>query len=231
MSEKISILDEQQIDYQVIRDKRKRLTISYNAYNVLEIKAPLRMPPEKIDLFINAHIDWILKHKRNKYTPHLEYQTGSKYVILGTTYPMSICQNKHEAVELANNTLYVYTNSLSNVEKLLDQYRMELSQFVFNEILSMAFLKFKNYLKAYPNLTIKKSKSRWGCCYYKENRIMLNLTLVHVSKDLIEYVIYHELCHFVCPNHSKDFHLLLQEFVPNEKECRKKLSNYSVIYK
>jgi predicted metal-dependent hydrolase len=83
----------------------------------------------------------------------------------------------------------------------------------------------------YPNLIIKSSKSRWGCCYINENKIMLNISLIHVPLDLIEYVVFHELVHFVIPNHSKEFHDLLNRYVHNEKEKRNRLKNYCIVYK
>ena len=60
--------------------------------------------------------------------------------------------------------------------------------------------------------------------------LILNLSLIHTSLELIEYVVYHELCHFVYKNHQSEFHLLLQQFVPNEKQLKKVLNNYIKFY-
>lgn len=50
-------------------------------------------------------------------------------------------------------------------------------------------------------LSIRKVKSKRGSCTY-DNRIMLNLSLVHLSTKLIQYVIIHEVCHLKEKNHS-----------------------------
>jgi predicted metal-dependent hydrolase len=60
---------------------------------------------------------------------------------------------------------------------------------------------------------------------------MLNISLIHVPLALIEYVIFHELVHFVYPNHSKEFHALLKKYVHDERMKRQKLKNYCIIYK
>ena len=58
-----------------------------------------------------------------------------------------------------------------------------------------------HYLNKYPLLEIKRYKSRWGCCYPKKNKIIINVSVVNLPLELIEYVIYHELTHFVFDNH------------------------------
>ena len=98
-------------------------------------------------------------------------------------------------------------------------------------MLYKCFESMKSSLNKYPTLVIKKSVSRWGCCYYNKNQIMLNIALIHVPLILIEYVIYHELVHFLYPNHSKEFHNELKKYVSDEVKRRKYLKNYSVSYK
>ena len=69
-----------------------------------------------------------------------------------------------------------------------------------------------------PEIEIKKYKSRWGACFSKQNKVSFNLALVHLDKNLIDYVIIHELCHFIQPNHSKLFY----------QEIEKRLSDYKI---
>ena len=69
-----------------------------------------------------------------------------------------------------------------------------------------------------PEIEIKKYKSRWGACFSKQNKVSFNLALVHLDKSLIDYVIIHELCHFIQPNHSKLFY----------QEIEKRLSDYKI---
>ena len=87
-----------------------------------------------------------------------------------------------------------------------------------------------HYLTKYPILEIKKYKSRWGCCYPRKNKIIINVSVVNLPISLIEYVIFHELSHFVHLNHSKEFHEFLRKFVPNEKKIVLELKKYNPIY-
>ena len=62
--------------------------------------------------------------------------------------------------------------------------------------------------------------SRWGSCQVKTARITLNLRLADKSAACIEYVLVHELCHLLHPDHSPAFYAKLAIFMPDWKERR-----------
>lgn len=78
-----------------------------------------------------------------------------------------------------------------------------------------------------PNLKIRKMTSRWGVCNIKNNNVTLNLELSRFNIEILDYVIVHELAHFIHPNHSKDFWLLVGKYYPKYKDARKYLKNNS----
>jgi predicted metal-dependent hydrolase len=80
----------------------------------------------------------------------------------------------------------------------------------------------------FRTLKFKKMKSRWGSCNSRRE-ITLNLELIHLEKNLIDYVVVHELAHIRHMNHSKSFHQLVEEFLPDAKEYRKELKNIKFI--
>lgn len=78
----------------------------------------------------------------------------------------------------------------------------------------------------YNRLTIRKTHSRWGSCT-REGNISLSLYLAALPKELIEFVCIHELCHTVHPNHSAEFHALVDHHTAGrEKELQRRLKNY-----
>jgi len=85
----------------------------------------------------------------------------------------------------------------------------------------------------YTDITFRKLKSRWGSLDSK-GRLKFNYLIFMLSPELIDYLIIHELCHFIEFNHSKQFWITVSLFLPNYKELRKKLKecNYLIhIYK
>ena len=68
-----------------------------------------------------------------------------------------------------------------------------------------------------PVLKTRTIKTRWGTCIAKKGIITLNKRLIEAPLNCIEYVITHELCHLIHPNHSKAFYEMLTVFMPDWK--------------
>lgn len=78
----------------------------------------------------------------------------------------------------------------------------------------------------YNKLTIRKAHTRWGSCT-REGNISLSLYLAALPDELIDFVCVHELCHRIHPNHSADFHSLVDHHLGGrEKELNAKLKKY-----
>ncbi len=78
----------------------------------------------------------------------------------------------------------------------------------------------------YNRIAIKNNSSNWGSCSTLRN-INLNMNLVRLPEELMDYVIAHELCHLVYPNHSQRFHALLNAITDGkEKALAARLRNY-----
>jgi len=74
----------------------------------------------------------------------------------------------------------------------------------------------------YGKLSIRAQRTRWGSCSTKNN-ISLNVKLVKLHGELMDYVILHELVHTHVHNHSRKFWLELDRYVGNARLMAKKL--------
>lgn len=72
----------------------------------------------------------------------------------------------------------------------------------------------------YGRITIRNQKTRWGSCSSKGN-LNFNCLLMLTNKDVIDYVVVHELCHRKQMNHSKKFWLEVEKILPDYKKHRK----------
>ncbi|MFI3327114.1 MAG: SprT family zinc-dependent metalloprotease [Clostridia bacterium] len=88
---------------------------------------------------------------------------------------------------------------------------------IFTKIIDEIYPIFKEMNVQYPVLKIRTMKSKWGSCIPSKNQITLNTRLIEHNRVFIEYVILHEFCHFIHPNHSKDFYNLVEKLMPDWK--------------
>ena len=95
---------------------------------------------------------------------------------------------------------------------------------IFTEILDEVYPAFIPYGIVRPKLRIRTMKSCWGSCLVNKGIITLNRKLLMQPRECIEYVVVHELCHFIHPNHSKEFYKFMEQFMPDWKERKGRLN-------
>ncbi|WP_310611286.1 SprT family zinc-dependent metalloprotease [Limnohabitans sp.] len=71
---------------------------------------------------------------------------------------------------------------------------------------------------------LQRMKTKWGSCNHHASNIRLNTELVKKPKDLVEYVVVHEMAHLLEPTHSERFVALLDQHWPHWRECRAELN-------
>lgn len=71
---------------------------------------------------------------------------------------------------------------------------------------------------------LQRMKTKWGSCNHRAGHIRLNTELVKKPKDLLEYVVVHEMIHLLEPTHNDRFVALLDEYYPTWREARAELN-------
>jgi len=71
---------------------------------------------------------------------------------------------------------------------------------------------------------VQRMKTKWGSCNYLARNIRLNTELVKKPRDLLEYVIVHEMAHLLAPTHDVRFVTLLDEHWPSWRDARTALN-------
>lgn len=71
---------------------------------------------------------------------------------------------------------------------------------------------------------LQRMKTRWGSCNHTARHLRLNTELVKKPRDLLEYVVVHEMAHLIAPTHSERFVALLDEHYPAWREARAELN-------
>jgi hypothetical protein len=86
----------------------------------------------------------------------------------------------------------------------------------------------EQYGLSYNKVFVRNQRTRWGSCSSKNN-ISLNMMLVRLPDEMIDYVLLHELVHTRIKNHSHAFWAELNKFVKDAKGLSKKMNEYKVV--
>lgn len=155
------------------------------------------------------YLEKMINHQKKKEEKNKDfYLFGTKYNIIYDT--------NYKNVVIENN------NIITPNDIVLTKYLDSIIKETFSKQLKFWYNIFEEKIPV-PNLKIRKMKSRWGVCNTKNNNVTLNYYLYKYNKDCLDYVIVHELSHFLEGNHSKNFWKIVEKYYPNYKETRKKL--------
>jgi len=152
--------------------------------------------------FIHSKSGWIQKHinaiKNKKIASDEFFYLGKKYTIV--TF--------HEIMgQKIENLDEFYRKKAKNlIPKIVEEYSAEMQLFP-------------------SSLKFRKNKSRWGSCSFK-NSINLNIYMMKLPYEAIEYIVIHELAHIKHKNHSRQFWYMVEQYNPDYKNVEKLLKQY-----
>lgn len=161
-----------------------------------------------IDSNKNAILKMIDKQKEKNKKNDAFFYLGNEYEVI---YDINV-----KDIEIINKKI------VAPDEKSLKKWYNKETRDLFLERLRVNYNRFEEDIP-FPNLRIRKMKTRWGVCNIKTKTVTLNSLLMEKSISKLDYVIVHELSHLIHPNHSKAFWNLVSKYVPNYKQIRKEL--------
>lgn len=212
------------MEYQITRKRIKNFILRIYPDLKIAVSAPISASDRDIEKFISSKREWIEKtlEKIKSRQENLKTKKEKGINILGREVELRIISSDLKRIRLTENSLYIYTNesSKSFIEKILLDWKIE----KLKEILEKYLEKYTTLLETKINYyKIKKLSSAWGIYHKRENYISFNFDLIEKEEPLIEYVVLHELCHIFHMDHQKGFWSLVEKYMPDYKERRKKL--------
>lgn len=211
--------------------KIKNINLKILPSGKIVLTVPVRVSNKKMLDFLHKNKDWIDKNygkvvSKNK---KIEYENGESIDFLGKKYTLEIREidkGREKAEILSNNILIMNVLKENAVnkekkEKILENfYRMQAKKYL--SPLTERWAEKCNL--EYSEIRIRKAKRIWGSCNTKKKIITYNIFLITKDIECIEYVVVHELCHLVHPNHGKEFKKLLEKYIPEYKKIEKRLN-------
>lgn len=226
MQKKID-LGGRELIYEFSRKRVKNLNLRIRGDGSVTVSAPLRMPMEQVEEFLRRKQDFVWR-AIEKAEMGKGMRVGENNVIpyLGGTMRLRFEEGRRYAARRMGDELCLTLPNAGEEscrQAALERWEKEESARVMGEILESLYPAFAPYGVPKPTLRFRAMKSRWGSCIPSKGIVTLNTRLLAYSADCIEYILIHELCHFLQADHSVKFYAWMDRFLPNWREIRKKL--------
>ncbi len=223
--------DGKEIEYTLRKSKRKTIALTISTHGEIILRCPNKVSESRAIEFLLSKMKWVLKHisiiqnRGLSQTFIREYKNGEEYYLFGFKYTFEIIIGDVDSVLIVENRIVITQKNEGNqnTKKVFMKWLDGEVERIFAERYVSIFQKF-NYEFA-PRVQIKNMKRRWGS-FRTTGFISLNKQLLHTPIECLDYVIYHELCHYKHMNHGKRFYNLLEQKLPNYKEIEKRLRHY-----
>ena len=238
-NEKTCLIETQwgRISYFLTYSKRRSILIRITNNPVsVRVVAPRFVSSETIQDFLHRKSRWIIrKLKALTLSPsgtllEKSFKEGEEFLFLGNRFRLQVSGEDVRSTRLSFDGLKwsVIVPNKSSVEEAQRQIKERLLiwyQLQAKEILGQRVVHYSKILDLHPQeIIIKSQKTRWGSCDYRKRSIRLNWQIIMSPPEVMDYVIVHELCHLVIPNHSRAFWEKVAQIVPHYKIRRQWLN-------
>lgn len=202
--------------HQLIRSKRKTLTLVIDRNGELIVRAPLRMPKRDIDTFIAQKQTWIQAKQQQVKEAGARYQTlalasGEQLPYLGEM--VTLKREGSSRISLSGATLHIPENATNAA--LCAWLKRQARTVITDRVQHFAALMNLEYTA----IKMSGAQGRWGSCSAK-NSLNFSWRLIMCPMEIIDYVVVHELSHVNHKNHSAQFWALVSTVLPDCKQRR-----------
>lgn len=217
-------IDDENIQYTLKRSHKARyMRLQIKNRGQLEVVLPRGYQVTEAEQFLLKKSGWIKKHIANR----KDYD--NKYFLLGkevrAIHEYDFFAKRHR-FKFANGCLLI-TSPPDSIDKTEDLYELWLRKLAKKSLLERVHKTAGDLNLKIGRVSIRGQKTRWGSCSSKGN-LSFNYNLLRFRKDVVDYVIIHELCHRIEMNHSPKFWNLVGKYCPDYKNLRKELKEHSL---
>jgi len=213
------------------RRNSRSIKISIAHDNQVRVSMPQWMPYSAGIQFVRLKRAWILAHQKS-------ISKLCEEMAIGKAHRLHFIVNKNiskSTSRITSTEVRVIVDSPKKIpdagtQKIARQASIRAMRQEASNLLPIRHRQLANkYNFNYTKPQIKRLSARWGSCNHKKD-ITLNLYLIQLPWELIDYVIVHELVHTKILNHGQDFWEEMTKYLPNPKALRKKLKQYQPIF-
>jgi len=214
---------QQPLTYSLVFRARRSIGFAVRPDGSVHVSAPAGTSAEWVAQQVLKRADWILKHqaafaRRPTPAPDRHYEAGSPHFYQGRAYPLRLTEAPRPAVAVEAEALAVALPAPltpARAEALLHAWYAGQAGPLFAAALARVWPVFAEFNLARPTLAVRAMRTRWGSCTPRTARIRLSPELVRARPECLDYVLLHECCHLLVPDHSAAFYALQTRLMPD----------------
>lgn len=211
---------------QIIRSDRKTLSVTVDCFGNVTVRAPKKCDEGRIFAFLKDKEAWILHHKTKAEKTDLELPqedlNGYSFLLLGEKCTITLTQEKFVRFEPQTHRIFLPEK---NAKQRLVKWLKENALRIFTVATEK---RAREMGTSFVSVRVSSARGRWGSCTH-DNRIRYTFRLIYAPKEVIDYVVVHELAHTKYKNHSSAFWREVEKYLPDYKLKRKWLKERNIL--
>lgn len=214
--------------YTLKKSKRKTISITVKSDCSVLVHAPLTATNARIDEFVSSNSAWIEKQIAkarimNEQKENFVIDYSSKICFFGCRLPIEKANIRKAELKSDRILMPDKLDSEQIKEQLVTLYKNTAREYITAQLPY-----FAQKIGVTPTkLRISSAKTNWGSC--TADRVNFSWHLMMAEREVIDYVIVHELTHIIHHNHSDKFWAEVSKHCPDWKKLRARLKIYSEI--
>lgn len=223
----------------VYLDRKKMKTCRLKVYpdQKIVLSLPRYVSDEWAESFLTEKSRWIeLKLQSFKrtvgYAATTDIRNGYSIKMLGEDMIFVLTQCEKEHVYSEGKTIHIccrLPDDQDHVKRLFENWWRKQAKSILEDRVNYWYPIIEKYGVVMPRTSVRKMKTLWGSCSVARHVVTFNFYLIKARMPYIDYVVLHELVHFLYPNHSKHFYAFLSNYMPDWKE-RKLVLDQDVVH-
>jgi predicted metal-dependent hydrolase len=212
-----------ELEYKIVRSpKRKTLTITVERDRAIIIHVPENTSEETVRRVVDEKRQWLIaklrhpqKYEDRVHPPGKEVVSGESAPYLGRDYRIEIADTPSGQIEFSGSFQVPASRLVKPREVLREWYIAQAKE----KILKRAEQHAHKLGLTISAAKIVDSRYRWGSCTVKNN-VTFNWRLIKAPMFVIDYVIVHELAHFIESNHTSRFWSIVRAHTPRMEQAK-----------
>ena len=214
------------------RKKMKTCRLKVYPEQTVRLSIPVRVSTKWAEAFLREKSGWIeakleFFQKTAGVAAEREIGDGASIKLLGEDMAVAVSKCEKDHVDQEENRIHIFVRDTGNQEKVKAVYETWLrgrAKAILEDRVDQWYPVVEQYGIERPRVKVRKMRTLWGSCSVHRKVVTFNLSLIQARVPYVDYVVLHELAHFIHPNHSKGFYDFLSDHMPDWKERKSGLN-------